>query len=37
MFFLVRWKKGETHCVGVSSLQHIHLAIAYIVCLASVL
>ena len=23
MFFLVRWKKGETHCVSVPRLRHI--------------
>jgi hypothetical protein len=29
MFFLVRWKKGETHCVSVTRLQHISSLISY--------
>jgi len=37
MFFLVRWKKGETHCVSVLGLRHISPAIAYTLHSASVL
>ena len=37
MFFLVRWKKGESYCVSVSGLQHIPRTIAHTFCSASAL
>ena len=37
MFFLVRWKKGETYCVSLQGFSTIPPAITYTLCSASVL